>query len=100
MKKIFLFTLFCLTTGCASNKAPYCEQYQYKNNNQSVNLFFKEGRIQKETSTGKKTSSQQGLYKFQNKEINVFIKDNQEIYTIKNEELIAKNNSNITFKCH
>ncbi len=100
MKKYILFLSLFSLAGCASNSAPYCEQYIYKTNNSATKLFLKDGTLQKETSLKEKSFSEEGLFTYEDQTIYFFIKNKKESYLVKNNQLVSTNSPHKIFKCY
>ncbi len=100
MKNIFLlFGLICLS-ACSTRMAPYCEHYELKTKNETVRLALNNGFVQKEIKTKYKTKTENGLFTFENNDLHLFIKNKEEIYILKDDDLISKNKPSNIFECH
>ena len=87
MKKLILFS-FLFLFGCTSNNFPFCEKYTYlnKNNDVKTTLYIqKNGQMEKEVQTPRKTFSEKGLYTVQSDSLTVYIKNKKETYLIQDD---------------
>ena len=102
MKKLILFSCLFLS-ACSSDKFPFCHQYSYlnKNNEVKTSLYIqKNGQIEKEIKTPRKTFSQKGLYTVQNEILSLYIKNQKEDYLIKeNADTLVDLKTNRPLKC-
>ena len=77
MKKLILFSCLFLS-ACAANDFPFCDKYTYMNKNNDVKTTLyvqKNGQMEKEIQTPRKTFSEKGLYTVQNDTLTMYIKN-------------------------
>ncbi len=103
MKKLILFSCLFLS-ACAANDFPFCEKYTYMNKNNDVKTTLyvqKNGQMEKEIQTPRKTFSEKGLYTVQNDTLTMYIKNKKETYLIQDDaDVLFDLNTNRKLLCN